>query len=116
MLQSGGEDWPKEIRSASVGSLELAWGGPSRSSAKRSLGRRWLREPLLYFLLAGLALFVVYHTLNPNDQRDEITRIELTVNDLRQMSVALVAQGRPASTAEEMKNLVEARVREEILY
>jgi peptidyl-prolyl cis-trans isomerase C len=105
-----------EIRSANVSALEPAGGVPFRTSATPSLLRRWLREPLLHFLMAGFALFVGYHTLSPNDQREQITRIELTENDLRQMSLTFLAQGRPAPTAEEMKNLVEARVREEILY
>jgi hypothetical protein len=31
-----------------------------------SLLKRWLREPLLPFLLIGLALFVIYRALNPH--------------------------------------------------
>ena len=79
--------------------------------------RRWLREPLLHFLLIGMALFLGYRALNPNpDAGAQSNRIELTENDLRQMSVAWLAQGRPAPTPEQMGHLVEQRVREEILY
>jgi peptidyl-prolyl cis-trans isomerase C len=79
--------------------------------------RRWLREPLLQFLVIGLALFAGYSVGNRNaDQRGQPGHIELTVDDLRQMSIAWLAQGRPPLTEEEMQALVDARVREEILY
>jgi hypothetical protein len=79
--------------------------------------KRWLREPLLHFLLAGLALFLVHQALNPTAaNRDASSRITLTEDDLRQITIAWQAQGRPLPTAEEMKRLVEVKIREEILY
>src|SRR5215831_8670247 len=84
--------------------------------AVRSL-RRWLREPLLQFLVAGLALFVGYQALDPvRGPSREPGRIELTEDDLRQISIVWQAQGRPAPTADELNRLVEAKVREEIFY
>jgi peptidyl-prolyl cis-trans isomerase C len=78
---------------------------------------RWLREPLLHFLLIGLALFAVYDVRNRDaGRRDRSDRIELTADDVRQVGFAWVAQGRPAPSPEEMRALVDARVREEILY
>jgi len=85
--------------------------------ARPSMRTRWLREPLLHFLLAGLALFIVHQALNPAAaNRDASSRITLTEDDLRQMTIAWQAQGRPLPTAEQMKSLVETKVREEILY
>jgi hypothetical protein len=79
--------------------------------------QRWLREPLPQFLLLGLALFVVYDVrvryAGPGVRAD---RIELTSNDLRQIGLAWVGQGRAAPSPDEMRTLVDARVREEILY
>jgi hypothetical protein len=78
---------------------------------------RLLREPLLHFLLAGLVLFLGYTSLSPTpEQRPQSRRIELTEDDLRQISVAWLAQRRSAPTEDEMRSLVEDRVREEILY
>jgi peptidyl-prolyl cis-trans isomerase C len=79
--------------------------------------RRWLREPLLHFLIIGAALFIAYVALNrdPNDQKDR-RRIVLTENDLSQMTLPTLAQGRPAPTIEQIRNLLEARIREEVLY
>ena len=81
----------------------------------RSTAMRWLREPLAQFLVAGVALFAAWHALHPDQARDTV-RIELTQDDLRQMTVGWLAQGRPAPSPEQMRSLVENKVREEILY
>ena len=82
-----------------------------------SVVRRLVREPLLQFLVLGLLLFVGYRRLNATaGLRERPGRIELTPDDVRQIALAWVAQGRPAPTLEEMQTLVEGRVREEILY
>ncbi len=78
--------------------------------------RRWLREPLLHFLLAGLALFVLYRAVNPAAARDSTNEIRLTEDDLVQMTIQWRAQGRPPPTPEQMKSLVETKVREEVLF
>jgi parvulin-like peptidyl-prolyl isomerase len=78
---------------------------------------RLLREPLTQFVLLGLLLFVGYHGLErARDARDEPGRIEITADDLRQIVFAWVAQGRAAPSPEEVRSLVDARVREEIFY
>jgi peptidyl-prolyl cis-trans isomerase C len=79
--------------------------------------RRWLREPLLQFLLIGIALFAGYRVLHPPpDAGARPNVIELTPDDLFQMSVGWLAQGRPAPTPDEMRSLIELKIREEILY
>ena len=78
---------------------------------------RLLREPLLQFLFFGLLLFTGYHLLNRHpDPREQPERIELTADDLQQIRIAWLAQGRSELTSEEMQSLVDAKVREEILY
>ena len=107
---------------------ELAAGAPPPGTARASRARKrhrlptsstvrsWLREPLLHFLVIGAVLFVVYAALNPdpNDPKER-RRIVLTENDLSQMTIATLAQGRPAPTIEQMRNLLEAKIREEVL-
>ncbi|MGA7273634.1 MAG: peptidylprolyl isomerase [Candidatus Udaeobacter sp.] len=79
--------------------------------------RRWAREPLLHFLLIGAALFVIYHWLNPTvANSDTSRRIELTNDDIRQLEISWTAQWQRSPTSEEMRNLVEGKVRQEILY
>ena len=83
----------------------------------RRVAGRLLREPLLHFLLAGAAVFAAYAWLHPESfARDASHRIELTQDDLRQIAVGWLAQGRPAPTPDEMRSLVESRIREELLY
>jgi hypothetical protein len=79
--------------------------------------KRWLREPLLHFLLAGLALFATYRVVHPPAvEPGNRRRIELTDDDLRQLELGWIAQGRRPPTPEEMRWLVDSKVREEILY
>ena len=80
-----------------------------------SIVGRLVREPLLQFLALGLLLFVGYQALH-RTAGPRPGRIELTADDLRQIDLAWVAQGRPAPTPEQMQALVDGRVREEILY
>src|SRR5437867_3300337 len=81
------------------------------------LAGRWLREPLLHFFLAGALIFAIYELLNPAANRtDRTSQIVLTKDDLRQLAVHWLAQGRPPPTADQMRALVEQRVSEEILF
>jgi len=77
---------------------------------------RWLQEPLLHFLVIGLALFAGYSILNPAPEtKSESNRIVITPDDFSQLAVTWLAQGRAAPTPEQMLNLVELKVREEVL-
>ena len=79
--------------------------------------KRWLREPLLHFLVAGLLLFAGYRVLHPElSERAEANRIDVTADDLRQLEDVWTAQWHRPPTPDEMRGLVESRVREEILY
>jgi peptidyl-prolyl cis-trans isomerase C len=82
----------------------------------RSLLRRSLHEPLLHVLLIGAALFAVYDALKPGaSQRQDANRIVITADDLAQIQIAWMAQWRRPPTPEEMHNLLDGKVREEIL-
>lgn len=79
--------------------------------------RGLLREPLVQFLLVGLALFGAWQLLQPADAaRGDDKRIVITEDDLKQMSAVWLAQGRPAPTPQELQGLIEVKVREEVLY
>jgi peptidyl-prolyl cis-trans isomerase C len=76
--------------------------------------RTLLGEPMLHFLLIGIALFAAYQWKTPVDSSGR--RIVITrgvVDDLVTQHVA--AKGRePSST--ELNHLIESYVRDEILY
>jgi peptidyl-prolyl cis-trans isomerase C len=78
---------------------------------------RWAREPLLHFLVIGAALFVIYYWRNPTAANSDTSRrIELTNDDLRQLEISWSAQWQRPPTPDEMRNLVEDKVHQEILY
>jgi hypothetical protein len=76
-----------------------------------------LREPLIQFLLVGLALFGAWHIIRPADTaHGPGNRIVITEDDLKQMSAVWLSQGRPPPTAQQLQGLIDIKVREEVLY
>jgi hypothetical protein len=76
--------------------------------------RTIVREPLLHFLLIGLGLFVLYGLVSPGDSASRtITISQGQVDDLRRQYAAL--WGGPP-TAAQLSALIEAQVRDEVLY
>jgi hypothetical protein len=76
--------------------------------------RKFLGEPMLHFVVIGIALFGAYRWLSPGDSGGR--RIVVTqgvVDDLVAQHVA--AKGREPSTTE-LNYLIESYVRDEILY
>ncbi len=79
--------------------------------------KRWLREPLLHFLLLGAALFAISRAVKPATDRTAPSRqIVLTLDDLRQLQIGFAAQWQRPPTEQEMLALIESRIKEEILY
>jgi hypothetical protein len=78
---------------------------------------RWLREPLLHFLLLGAAMFAAYgYTQRGGDGVEPSKRIALTLDDLRQLDLYFESRWQRPPTPEEFGHLVEDKVQEEILY
>jgi peptidyl-prolyl cis-trans isomerase C len=79
--------------------------------------KRLLREPLLHFVILGVALFVGYSGLQRDRDVDLSSQeIRLTLDDLAQLNILFESQWRRLPTVDEFNALVENRVREEILY
>ncbi len=92
--------------------------GDEPASGKRTPSRlrRWLREPLLHVLPLGLALFAVYGALNPGPgQRGDSNRIVLTADDVAQVQIAWMAQWQRPATPDELRSLLDGKIREEVL-
>jgi hypothetical protein len=78
---------------------------------------RWLREPLLQFLVVGVLLFALWRVVGPSaNDGGPTTRIVLSEGDLRQLATTWMLAGRPAPNAQQMQSLIDDRVREEVLY
>jgi peptidyl-prolyl cis-trans isomerase C len=97
-------------------SSESAAHGSPASRNRPAFVRRWVREPLVHFLVVGALIFAAYDLVNsPGSRTAQANQIVLTKDDLRQLAVVWLAQGRAPPTADEMRALVEQKVREEIL-
>jgi peptidyl-prolyl cis-trans isomerase C len=79
--------------------------------------RRISREPLVHFLLLGIALFAVYGYVHRGRGGVESSRqIALTLDDLRQLDMYFESQWQRPPTAGEFNSLIEDKIQEEILY
>ena len=79
--------------------------------------KRWLREPLLHFLLIGIAVFAVYAYMHRGRGGFESSReITLSFDELRQMDMYFESQWHRQPTPEEFRALMEDKIREEVLY
>jgi peptidyl-prolyl cis-trans isomerase C len=77
----------------------------------------WLHEPLVQFLILGLALFLLNAALNHSaSQAERSYKIALSSDDLRQLQNTFLAQWRRAPSRAEMQGLEETKIREEVLY
>ena len=79
--------------------------------------KRWLREPLLHFLILGAALFAVYAYVNRGRGGVEQSKeIVVSLDELQQMDTYFVSQWHRQPTPAEFQAMVEDKVREEVLY
>jgi hypothetical protein len=77
--------------------------------------KRLLREPLLHFLLLGIALFGVY-ALARDKTPDRTGQIVVTQSQIEQLVIGFTRTWQRPPTSEELAGLVEDRIREEVLY
>lgn len=75
----------------------------------------WLREPLLHFLLIGAALFILfYQVAEPEVVSDN--RIVISEADIDRMITLFDRKFHRTPDQQELDGLVEAQIREEVLY
>jgi peptidyl-prolyl cis-trans isomerase C len=75
-----------------------------------------IKEPLVHFLLIGMALFIGYSFFTTAAAESTSARIELTADDVKLLQVTWMAQWQRPPTPDEMRGLIETRVRQEVLY
>ena len=74
-----------------------------------------LRNPLIQFAIAGAVLVGMY-AITAESDTDETRRVEISAVDLAFLRDGWTRQWNRPPTEEEMNGLVEARIREEVLY
>jgi len=79
--------------------------------------KRLFHEPLLHFLLIGVALFAVFRYMQPaRELAPSSKQIQLSLDDLARMALLFQSQWKREPTAPELEHLMETRVQMEILY
>ena len=77
--------------------------------------KQWLKDPLLHFLLIGAALFALfYQVADPAEISDN--RIVITEADIDRMITLFARKLQRLPTQQELTGLIEAQIREEVLY
>ncbi|HHJ35831.1 MAG TPA: peptidyl-prolyl cis-trans isomerase [Gammaproteobacteria bacterium] len=76
---------------------------------------KWLREPLLHFLLIGALLFIIFGLKN-NGISDQSKRIVFTQNDIQRLGQLWEKQRQRPPTQIELEGLIEQQIREQVLY
>ena len=100
-----------------VDAAEPATGEVARHHSIGTRLRQFLREPLLHFLLIGLALFGLYAYLNRGRIGIEPSKqIVLSLDELRMMDTYFESQWHRQPTPQEFQAMVEDKIREEVLY
>jgi len=77
--------------------------------------KKWLREPLLHFLLIGAALFLLYGIQN-DGLVDDGNRIVINQADFNRLSALWEKKWQRLPTRDELDGMIKAQIREEVLY
>jgi peptidyl-prolyl cis-trans isomerase C len=104
---------PTDVPSPELDELQLA---PQSGTDIRARLLRWLREPLVHFLLIGAAIFAIYGYLHLGQSASTSYRIVLSLDDLKQLDISFMSQWHRQPTPQEFRGLVEEFIRQEILY
>jgi peptidyl-prolyl cis-trans isomerase C len=78
--------------------------------------KKWLKEPLLHFLLIGALLFGLYSLLNPQEADVAENRIVVSSGDIARLNANLTKKLQRTPVASELQELVDAYIREEVYY
>lgn len=79
--------------------------------------KRWLSEPLLHFLVIGVALFGMYSYFNRGRGGIEQSKqIVMSLDELRIMETYFESEWHRQPTPQEFQAMVEDKVQEEVLY
>jgi peptidyl-prolyl cis-trans isomerase C len=88
----------------------------STQRAQGSVLMRWLREPLLHFLLIGGVGAAVYAYVHQGESTSTNYQVVLSLDDLKQLDISFYSQWHRQPTPDEFTGLVEQFIRQEILY
>ena len=77
--------------------------------------KKWLREPLVHFLLIGAALFLLYGLQNEGFD-DQSKRIVFSKADINRLVVRWEKMRQRPPTQVELNGMIEQQIREQVMY
>jgi hypothetical protein len=77
---------------------------------------KWLKEPLLQFVLLGAALMLVYSLTSDAFADDTSKQITMGADEIELLAATWERQWQRPPTETELRGLVDSRIREEVLY
>ena len=77
--------------------------------------KSFLREPLVHFLIIGVALFILFEVVN-DPVGPQSNRVVITNGQIESLKARFVKTWQRQPTREELDELINGHVREEILY
>jgi hypothetical protein len=75
-----------------------------------------MREPLMQFLLIGALLFGLYALRGSAAPANVNDRIHMSAGEIEQLRAMFMKQRQRSPTEEELRELIDARIQEEVLY
>ena len=86
------------------------------TAARSGFMVRALRDPLTHFAIGGALLFAAWSTFSPQAApAADPMRIEITGDDLRQMALVWLSQGRPMPSSEQIRELARQEATQRVL-
>lgn len=77
---------------------------------------KWLKEPLLHFLLIGSIIFGLFALLNPEETSFSDNRIVVSSGDIERLSANWTKKRSRPPTEAELQILIDSYIREEVFY
>src|SRR5215467_6546764 len=114
-LRAENNDRPTSCMSSTIGKVAPTAIALTPRRAWSALARLW-REPLMHFLLIGVALFVVYSLHRGQGGVEPSHEVAVRLDDLRTIVQLFESQWHRQPTSEEFNAMVENKIQEEILY
>jgi len=78
--------------------------------------KKWLKEPLLHFLIIGALIFIVYSMVNTQEISVDEKKIVVSTGDIERLAARWEKSRIRPPTETELKGLVDSYIREEVFY
>ncbi len=78
--------------------------------------KKWLKEPLLHFLVIGALIFIVFSMVNTQEISVDGKKIVVSTGDIERLAARWEKTRNRPPTETELKGLIDSYIREEVFY